>query len=91
MWELISIVRPKVKAYWKFLAYSMGYCIYDVKRLEGDGKDLDERCYKLFEDWLSTERGCTPKTWKKLLECIKAVEELNVVAKEIENKLSAKQ
>ena len=90
MWDLISIVIPKVKAYWKFLAHSMGYSIYDVQALENDGKNLHEHCYKLFENWLSTKSGCTPKTWKKLLECTKAVHELSAAAKEIEDELLIK-
>ena len=77
MWDLISIVISKVKADWKFLAHSMGYSIYDVKAWENDGKDSHEYCYKLFENWLTTKSGCTPKTWKKLLERIQAVHELN--------------
>lgn len=91
MWDLISIVIPKVKVHWKILAYSMGYGIHDIKGLEGDGKDLHEQCYKLFENWLSTGYGCTPKTWEKLLERIIAVDKLNAAAKEIMNEMSVKQ
>ena len=91
MLDLIVIVIPKVKAYWKVLAYSMGYSIYDVKGLEEDCKDSSERCCKLFENWLATKSPCTPKTWKKLIEHIKAVDELSAAAEEIENKLSIKQ
>ena len=90
MWDLINIVIPKVKAYWKDLAYSMGYSIYDVQVWENDGKDSRDQCYRLFENWLTGKCGCTPKTWKKLLERIKAVGELSATAKEIENELSVK-
>ena len=48
MWDLISIVIPKVKAYWMDLAYSMGYGIYDIPVWENDGKDSRDRCYRLF-------------------------------------------
>ena len=44
-----------------------------------------------FENWLTGKCGCTPMTWKKLLERIKAVGELSATAKEIENELSVKQ
>lgn len=88
--DLINIVIPKVKPYWEILAYSMGYGIYDVKGWERDGKDSHKQCYKLFEDWLTTGRGCTPKTWEKLLERVRAVDELAAAAKVIENELSAK-
>ena len=90
IWDLISIVIPKVKAQWNILAHSMGYSIYDVKAWESDGDNLNKLCYKLFAKWLTTESGCTPKTWKKLLERIKAVDELIAASKEIENELSVK-
>lgn len=89
MWDLISIVIPIVKACWVKLAYSMGYEISNVRGFEGDGKDLEERCQKLFEDWLTTDHGCTPKTWEKLLERIKAIDELKAAAEEIEEKLKS--
>ena len=90
MWDLINIVIPKVNAYWKILAYSMGYSIHDVKALENDGDNLDEQCCKFFENCLTTESGCSPKTWEKLLERIKAVGKLSGAAKEIENELGVK-
>ena len=90
MWDLISIVTPKVKAYWQNLAYSMDYSVYDVKAWESDGKDSSEQCKKLFETWLTGESSCTPKTWKTLLKRIKAVGALSAAAIDIENVLSDK-
>ena len=90
MWDLISIVVPKVKANWVNLAYSMGYKIEDVKGWEGDGKDSGERCRKLFESWLVGGGGCTPKNWEKLLERIEAVSELHAAAGEIKKQLGSK-
>ena len=87
MWDLISIVTPKVKASWGTLAYSMGYDIEDVKAWETDYKESNDRCRRLFETWLSGGDGCTPKTWGKLLERIKAVNELNAAADEIKEEL----
>ena len=92
MWDLINIVTPKVKAYWQNLAYSMSYNAYDVKAMERDGKDSSEQCRILFENWLTGQSSCTPKTWKTLLECIKAVGALSAAAihVDIENVLSDK-
>ena len=87
MWKLISIVIPKVKASCGTLAYSMGFGIEDVRGLERDFKDSSERCCKLFEDWLSGSRGCTPKTWGKLLERIRQVDELHAAAGDIKKQL----
>ena len=91
MWDLISIVIPKVKASWKILAYSMGYGINDVRGWERNNKNCDDQCCDLFENWLSTGYGRTPKTWQTLLERIKAVQELSTAAKDIEDELNAKQ
>ena len=87
IWDLISIVTPKVKASWGSLAYSMGYDIEDVKGWEADFKESSEKCRKLFKSWLTGGDGCTPKTWGKLLERIKAVNELNAAADEIKEEL----
>ena len=81
------MVIPKVKASWVELAYSMHYEIDAVRGFERDGKSLDERCRKLFEDWLTTGQGCTTKTWQTLLQCIKQVNELTATVEEIEKEL----
>ena len=88
MWDLINLVIPKVKASWINLAYSMGYSVNAVRGFEGDGRSLDEQCRKLFEDWLTTGHGCTPKTWQTLLQRIKRVNGLTVAADEIMEQLS---
>ena len=89
MWDLIKIVIPKVKAEWKDLAYSMGFKIADIKALETDSnlRNLESQCEKLFENWLSGARGCTPKTLGKLLERIEAVESLFSAAEDIKKEL----
>ena len=88
MWDLINIVIPKVKASWVELAYSMGYSVNAVRGFEGDGRSLDEQCRKVFEDWLTTGQGCTPKTWQVLLQRIKQVNVLTFAAEEIKDQLS---
>ena len=90
MWDLISIVTPRVKAYWKYLAYSMGYSIHDVTAWERNVKDPSDQCTNLFEAWLTGKSSCTPKTQKTLLERIKAVDALDTAGKEIENALRGK-
>ena len=87
MWTLIKIVIPKVKASWINLAYSMGYSVNAVRGFEGDGRNLDEQCRKLFEDWLTTGHGHTPKTWQTLLDHLKQVDDLTAAVEEIEKEL----
>ena len=87
MWNLIKLVIPEVKAHWKNLAYSMEYKTAQIKAIETDGGDVSERCTELLQDWLDTSHGCTPKTWEKLLERIKDVDELYAAAERIKESL----
>ena len=84
---MIKIVIPKVKPYWVELAYSMGYGIYQVEGFEGGYRSLTMQCRELFEDWLSTDNGCTPKTWQTLFHRIEQVDDLSVAAEEIKRQL----
>ena len=88
MWNLIKIVIPKIKAEWEDFAYSMGYDAGTVDAIEEEcnGK-LDKCCKKLFKDWLTTNNGCTPKTWQKVIERIKAVENLAAATENITKEL----
>ena len=84
---MIKIVIPKVKPYWVELAYSMGYDIYQVEGFEIGYRSLTVQCRKLFEHWLSTNKGCTPKTWQTLFHRIEQVDDLSVAAEEIKRQL----
>ena len=90
MWDLIEIVIPKVKAEWTDVAYCMQYDPADVNGIENDFPNSAKRCKKLFENWLATSKGITPKTWRTLLKCIGKVDELSAAAEEIDAKLKAK-
>ena len=88
MWNLIKIVIPKIKAEWRYVAYSMGYDVSTVAAIEKESiGNLDKCCEKLFEDWLTTNNGCTPKTWQKVIERIKAVDNLTAAAENISMEL----
>ena len=63
MWELISIVIPKIKLQWKYLAYCMRYNIQEVEGFKTD----KGCCISLFNNWLSTNHGPKPKTYQTVL------------------------
>ena len=84
MQQLIKIVVPKVKAEWKYVAYAMGYKVYEVNDIHKDCCDSKERCVKLFTKWLITS---SDKTWQTLLYHIKEVDDLTAVVEEIEKEL----
>ena len=46
-------------------------------------------CRALLEDWLSSDHGVKPKTWKNLLKAIEEVEELQPVLHEIKEGLQS--
>ena len=86
MWKLKKLVIPEVKAHWEDLAYSMDYKTAQIQAIKRDGKDVSERCTKLLQDWLETNHGCAPKTWGKLVEKIKDVDELYAATERIKKK-----
>ena len=87
MWTLKKLVIPEVMADWEDLAFSMGYKNAQIKAIKRDGKDVSEQCTKLLQDWLDTNHGWTPKTWEKLLERIKDVDQLYAAADRIKEGL----
>ena len=87
MCDLIMIVIPKIQAEWEEVAYFLRYDVATVKAIKEDCRDSKKCCRKLFEDWLSSSRGVTPKTWSKLLERIKAIDSLEAASEDIEKKL----
>lgn len=85
MWELIKIVVPRIHAEWKSLAYCMRY---DIGEVESFKEESSKACtVSLLANWLSTNHGPTPKTYKTLLQHIKRIDDLVAVSKEIEMEL----
>ena len=66
-------------AHWKDVAlYSLCYDSSMVEALEKRyPDDCQKCCFYLFDDWLSTENGISPKTWETLLTQLKKLEEHN--------------
>ena len=85
--ELNKIVIPKIKTHWNELAYAMKYNIREVEIFDKEGRYLHERCEKLFENWLETGHGPTPKTYLTLLEHIRKIDKLTAASEEIEREL----
>ena len=84
MHDLNRIVVPKVSALWKDVAYALHYKVSTVKSINSNHSGNPTQCCReLFEDWLSTSNGATPKTWRTLLYSLKEIEELAAATKEI--------
>ena len=87
MWHIISIVIPRIKAKWEYVAYSMQYSIPAVDEFAKDSHDSEQNCLNLFKNWLNTPNGVFPKTWCTLLVRIKAVDGLKAEADDIEREI----
>ncbi|XP_065892496.1 uncharacterized protein [Dysidea avara] len=86
MGDLITIVIPKIKAYWEDVAFVLRFKIIDVDAIKAKHNDDPKKCcQQLFKDWLSTNKGVTPKTWPTLLAKLGKVEYLVAVIEEIKS------
>ena len=85
MWQLNKIVVPLVMAHWTDIAYSsLHYDIPKVKSIQVKHTNNPKDCCKeLFTDWLTTDNGIDPKTWKTLLNQLNEVEELVATVEQI--------
>ena len=45
--------------------------------------DPERCCLELLEDWLSNNRGVTPKSWSKLIEVLREIKSLKATTEEI--------
>ncbi|XP_065910359.1 uncharacterized protein [Dysidea avara] len=87
MWDLTKIAIPRIMAEWKNVAYCMRFDLHIITAIEQDSRSVQECSQKLFANWLTTNNGPTPKTWKTLLTKIKDVDNLVRAAEEIEEDL----
>ena len=86
-----TLVIPKVSFCWKTIADYLEYP--SAKRREIDERqrgDPDKCCAELMEDWLTSDRGVTPKTWCKLVPVLKDITELSSATHSIEQHLIEK-
>ena len=81
---LHEIVIPKIASNWDMVADSLDY--------EMEFKDLIiaqcrenplHCCVKLLEDWLTNDRGLSPKTWSTLVEAFRKIKVLTAVTEKI--------
>ena len=87
MFELTEIVIPKIKAEWERLAFCMRYTPQEVKGFRKDSQDSAECCRNLLDNWISTDHGPKPKTYKTLLKSIKKIKSLAAASKTVEIEL----
>ena len=83
-----KVIIPQVSYYWRTLADYMEYPIAKKKEIEERQRgDPYKCCAELMEDWLTSDRGVSPKTWHILVSVLKEIKELSSSVKSIEGAL----
>jgi len=81
---LHEAVVPRIAAHWSlvadFLEYELEYKQVIMKKGHYDPMDC---CIILLEDWLSSNRGVSPKNWSKLVEVLNEIRCLKGVTEKI--------
>ena len=85
---LHDIVIPRVAAHWSVLADYLEYEL-EYKQLiqEKCNSDPLKCCVMLLEDWLSSKRGVSPKSWRMLIAVLKEIKILTSATRKIEEDL----
>ena len=81
---LHEIVVPRIAAKWDVVAINLEYEV-EYKQLikEKCFHDPEKCCIELLEDWLSSDRGVTPKSWSKLIEVLGEIKYLKGTTEKI--------
>ena len=81
---LHEIVVPRIAAKWGVVADYLGYEVEYKQLIEKKcNHDPESCCVKLLEDWLSSNRGVTPKSWSKLIEVLGEIKSLKAATEKI--------
>ena len=85
---LHEIVIPKIAADWSIVADYLEYEVEEKKLIkEKCFHDPLKCCVELLEDWLSSSRGVSPKSWTKLIEVLRQIKSITATTEKIINEL----
>ena len=77
-------VIPRISANWQTVAAFLEYSIADKKLIDETYKgDPSKCCRELLEDWISSDKGVTPKTWERFVKALGEIDSLAMVTEEI--------
>ena len=86
---LHEIVVPRIAADWSVVADYLEYEVeYKQVIRERCHNDPERCCVELLEDWLSSDRGVSPKSWYRLIEALKQIKSLTALTEMIMQDLS---
>ena len=71
---LNQIVIPRIAEDWKLIAGYLEYKVEFIQLIKKDESTGDKDCcVALFEDWLTTDNGTSPKTWSTLIRGLREI------------------
>ena len=74
---LYKIVIPKISAHWDVVLANLEYDLAFKQELDRKYRgNPRECCIALLEDWISSNRGISPKTFTKLLEVLCTINDI---------------
>ena len=74
---LYKIVIPKISAHWDVVLANLEYDLAFKQELDRRYRgNPRECCTALLEDWISSNRGISPKTFTKLLEVLCTINDI---------------
>ena len=81
---LHEVVVPRIAADWSIVADYLNYEV-EYKRVikERCHHDPEKCCAELLEDWLSSDRGVSPKSWSTLIEALRGIKKLTATTEKI--------
>ena len=81
---LHEVVVPRIAADWSIVADYLNYEV-EYKQLikERCQNDSVKCCVELLEDWLSSDRGVSPKSWQTLIEALRGIKSLTAETEKI--------
>ena len=81
---LHEIVVPRIKNDWSIVADYLQYEVeYKQVIKENNSDDPMKCCVELLEDWLSSKRGVSPKSWTRLIKALKGIRSLTATTEKI--------
>jgi len=81
---LHEVVIPRIAADWSLVADYLEYEVEDKKLIrEKCHHDPLKCCVELLEDWLSSDKGVSPKSWSRLIEVLRQIKSLTSTTEKI--------
>ena len=81
---LHEVVIPRIAADWSLVADYLEYEVEDKKLIrEKCHHNPLKCCVELLEDWLTSEKGVSPKSWSKFIKVLRQIKTLTSTTEKI--------